>query len=105
MRRPEELVEILQDFHKKYRDGQTAGGMFGLLYADHLREGSHERSPNTIARQAKLSCGPDILTGYKISRHFEEIFSDLGEQAVDDMAKTHARSVFKAVWKNRAISK
>lgn len=105
MKRPEELVEILQDFHKRYPDGQTAGGMFGLLYADHLQEGSHERSPGTIARQAKASCGPDILTGYKIARHFEGIFSDLGEQAVEDMAKTYARSMFKAAWKNRATSR
>ena len=66
---PEELAKTLKDFCARYPDNQTAAGMFGLLYAEHLSVGSRERSPNTIARKAGLGCGPDILTGFKMARH------------------------------------
>ena len=67
---PDELVDILKAFYKMYdKDGQLAGGMFGLLFADQMEAGSTERSPNTIANRAGLTCGADVNVGFKMAPH------------------------------------
>ena len=50
-------------------NGQAAGGVFGLLYAEHLQAGSRDRAPNAVARRAGLTCGPDVNTGFLIARY------------------------------------
>ncbi len=50
-------------------NGQAAGGVFGLLYAEHLEAGSRDRAPNGVARRAGLTCGPDVNTGFLIARY------------------------------------
>lgn len=64
-----ELVTVLRLYVEMYPDHQTAGGMFGFQFEHQLQVGNRERSPNSIARAAKLSCGGDILIGMKIARN------------------------------------
>lgn len=46
---PQELADRLK------RSDQVAGGMFGLLYADHMETGHFERSPNARKENSSLT--------------------------------------------------
>ena len=51
---PQELVNELKAIYDALdQNGQAAGGLFGLIYADHLAANSRDRSPNSIARRAR----------------------------------------------------
>lgn len=91
---PQELADNLKRAYKLYdSDGQVAGGMFGLLYADHMEAGSTERSPNTIAKAADLTCGADVNTGFKMAPHVKAIFA----RAAAATAQEQAQEMFDAM--------
>lgn len=67
---PQKLADELKDmYHALDQNGQAAGGLFGLIYAEHLAANSRDRSPNGIARRAGLTCGPDVNTGFLVSQY------------------------------------
>ena len=67
---PQELVNELKAIYDALdQNGQAAGGLFGLIYADHLAANSRDRSPNSIARRAGLTCGPDVNTGFLTAQY------------------------------------
>ena len=67
---PDELVRRLRALQQALDvDAQTACGLFGLLFADHME--AHNRdgwAPNAIGDRAGLS-GVDVNTGFKAARY------------------------------------
>ena len=100
---PQELADALTKFYEMYgRDGQVAGGMFGVLYADHMEAGSLERSPTTIASIAELTCGADVNVGFKIAPHIKEIFGRAAARAAARQSERQAQEMFDAMCEDAA---
>jgi hypothetical protein len=76
--------------------------MFGLLYADHMEAGSTERSPNTIAKVADLTCGADVNTGFKMAPHVKEIFARAAAVTAERKAQEQAQEMFEAMCEDAA---
>ena len=100
---PQKLADTLTKFYEMHgRDGQLAGGMFGLLYAEHMEAGSLERSPNTIADIAELTCGADVNVGFKMAPHIKEIFGRAAARAAARHSQQQAQEMFDAMCQDSA---